>query len=155
MLTISKADADAIRQHATRGFPEEVCGFVLGSAVDEQKSVTGLKAIANGWDEASGALRQTRFSIPTNEYVIADREARARGESILGFYHSHPNSPALPSNYDLALAQQIFPGYSYIIVSVPAGEAGEMTCWVLRDDSSQFDRERLIVEAGGEGDGFE
>lgn len=148
-LTISKADADAIRQHAQSGFPEEVCGFIFGQEASGHKTGRGLKAIANGWDAPDGAERESRFAIPPDEYAQADREGRARGEDILGFYHSHPNAPAAPSGYDLTLARQVFPGYSYIIVSVRGGIPGEMTCWVLRDDGSQFDREPLIVEGEG------
>lgn len=129
------------------GYPEEVCGFLLGhTSSTGDKTVSEIKSISNAWEEKAGRTRRTFFAIPPAEYLTADREARERGESIIGFYHSHPDHPAQPSGYDLLQAQQIFPGYSYIIVSVARGQAVEAYSWVLRDDSSQFDSEPLLVE---------
>jgi proteasome lid subunit RPN8/RPN11 len=121
----------------------------------EEKTVTRLIAIENTWDDGgdpefaeagaafSGESRRRRFKIPPDEYYQADVQARERSETILGFYHSHPDHPARPSQYDLALAREIFPGYSYIIASVRQQRAAEMTSWVLRDDGSQFDQETI------------
>jgi len=148
----------AIEAHGERGYADEVCGFLLGTGAGNEKSVTRLKEIENTWDDSgapefegvggaefAATSRRRRFKIPPDEYLAADREARERGESILGFYHSHPDHPARPSRYDLALAQEIFPGYSYIIVAVQAGRAADMTSWVLRDDYSDFDQEALTA----------
>src|SRR4051812_12530941 len=113
----------AIEAHGERGYPEEVCGFLIGKTVGGVKTVTRLVEIENTWDEAgsaefadvakvgaafAGASRKRRFQIPPDEYFKAETEARAQGEGVLGFYHSHPDHPARPSAYDLALAQEIF-----------------------------------------------
>lgn len=144
-----------INEHGQTGYPDEICGFLVGTQGDEEKTVTRLVPIENTWDEAGAsefaeagadfarASRRRRFMIPAGEYYKADRDAREQSESILGFYHSHPDHPARPSEYDLALAREVFPGYSYIIVSVRSGTAGEMTSWVLRDDGSRFDAEEI------------
>jgi proteasome lid subunit RPN8/RPN11 len=156
MLVLPGELRRSIEAHGERGYPEEICGFLVGTADGDAKTVTELREIENAWDDSgtpefagtggadfATASRRRRFAIPPDEYFRADKEARERGQAILGFYHSHPDHPALPSQYDLALAQEIFPGYSYIIVAVHGGTAVDMTSWVLRDDFSQFDSEEL------------
>ena len=68
--------------------------------------------------------------------------AVAAGADLLGFYHSHPDHPARPSQYDLDHA---WPFFSYIIVSVAGGVPQDMTSWRLRDDRSTFDPDDLVV----------
>jgi proteasome lid subunit RPN8/RPN11 len=75
-----------------------------------------------------------------DDYREAERRATALGAELLGFYHSHPDHPARPSQYDLDHA---WPFFSYIIVSVRAGVPEGMTSWRLRDDRSGFDPEDL------------
>ena len=72
----------------------------------------------------------------------ADKVARSENLEILGFYHSHPDAPARPSQYDLDHA---WPVYSYVIVSVPGGEPAKMTSWVLRDDRAGFDKQEQMI----------
>ena len=155
MLYLSDEHKQAIEAHGEEGYPDEICGFLVGSSAEDVRTVTRLVRIENTWDdngapefaEAGDAFakesRRRRFKIPPDEYYSADREARARGEAILGFYHSHPDHPARPSQYDLALAREIFPGYSYIIVAIHNARAVDMTSWVLRDDYTQFDAETV------------
>jgi proteasome lid subunit RPN8/RPN11 len=157
LLHLSRAQWRAIEAHGEQGYPNEVCGFLMGTARGDEKSLVRLVAIENTWDDGgdpefvdagtafAGESRRRRFKIPPDEYYRADVEARERGETVLGFYHSHPDHPARPSQYDLALAREIFPGYSYVIVAVHRGEAAGMTSWVLRDDGSQFDEEAMSV----------
>lgn len=71
-----------------------------------------------------------------------EKEARAKGLDVIGFYHSHPNAPARPSQYDLDHA---WPFYSYIIVSVQDRAAAAMTSWRLKDDRNAFDPEEIQV----------
>jgi proteasome lid subunit RPN8/RPN11 len=155
LLHLSGEHRRAIEAHGAQGYPDEVCGFLIGTARGEERTVTRLVAIENTWDDGgdqefaeagasfAGESRRRRFKIPPDEYYRADVQARERGEAILGFYHSHPDHPARPSQYDLALAREIFPGYSYIIVAVHKAQAVDMTSWVLRDDGSQFDEEMV------------
>jgi proteasome lid subunit RPN8/RPN11 len=72
----------------------------------------------------------------------ADRAAEARGLDVVGWYHSHPDHPARPSEYD---REHAWPWYSYIIVSVTKGVAGEMTSWRLQDDRAGYEKERIEV----------
>lgn len=157
MLTLPSEHRRAIEIHGQEGYPEEICGFLIGQAAGDDKIVEALVRIENAWAEAGASAefagaggsnfaaesRRRRFWIPPDEYFHADKAARAEGRTILGFYHSHPDHPARPSQYDLALAREIFPGYSYIIVAIHSGKAVDLTSWVLRDDESQFDAEEV------------
>ena len=160
MLILSNEQRRELEAHGERGYPEEICGFLIGTAQGDEKTVTRLVPIENTWDDSGEAEfaatgpadfatvgRRRRFKIPAEEYYREDKAARERGESVLGFYHTHPDHPARPSGYDLALAQEVFPGYSYVILSVrggdPRGTADEMTSWVLRDDYTGFDAEPI------------
>jgi proteasome lid subunit RPN8/RPN11 len=87
--------------------------------------------------------RRNRYLISPRELLAADRDAQKRGLDILGIYHSHPDHPARPSEYD---REHALPWYSYIIVSVNRGVAGDLASWNLRDDRSAFDREELSGE---------
>jgi proteasome lid subunit RPN8/RPN11 len=78
--------------------------------------------------------------VTPNDYRAAERRAGERGAELLGFYHSHPDHPAKPSQYDLDHA---WPFFSYVIVSVRNGVSEDMTSWRLREDRSAFDREDL------------
>jgi proteasome lid subunit RPN8/RPN11 len=81
-----------------------------------------------------------RFLVSPREYQQAEARARQFGAELVGFYHSHPDHPARPSQYDLDHA---WPNLSYVIVSVQAGEPRDLTSWRLRPDRSQFDEERV------------
>jgi proteasome lid subunit RPN8/RPN11 len=69
-----------------------------------------------------------------------EKEARTRGLDVMGYYHSHPDHPAMPSNYD---RDHAWPWYSYVIVSVQKGLAAEVNSWVLAEDRTRFEREEI------------
>jgi proteasome lid subunit RPN8/RPN11 len=158
VLHLSPELHNQIARHGETGYPDEICGFLVGVENGESKTVTRIVAVENNWDETgqsefaqagadfSQASRRRRFFLPADEYYQADKEARQKGETILGFYHSHPDHVAEPSVYDLRLAREIFPGYSYIIVSVQHGKAGALRSFVLRDDGLQFDEEVVTAD---------
>jgi len=122
----------AIRRHGVETFPHECCGALIGNG----DAVTHAVALPNTTDEGP----RRRFLVRPQDYVAAERRASALGAELLGFYHSHPDHPARPSQYDLDHA---WPFFSYIIVSVRAGRPEAMTSWRLREDRSAFDPERL------------
>lgn len=128
-----------IREHGQHSFPDECCGFLLGQDQDGLRRIESVLPADNDRDDGE---RHHRFTIPPESFVSVSREARRRGLDVLGFYHSHPNAPARPSEYDLEYA---WPVYSYLIVSVLDHRAEELTCWVMRDDRSQFDEQIVIV----------
>jgi proteasome lid subunit RPN8/RPN11 len=127
----SQVDA-AIRAHGSETYPNECCGALIGRG----GTVLETLALPNMTDEGP----RTRFRVTPNDYRAAERRADELGAELLGFYHSHPDHPARPSQYDLDHA---WPFFSYVIVSVRDGVSGDMTAWRLREDRSAFDQEEL------------
>jgi proteasome lid subunit RPN8/RPN11 len=127
---------DAIRAHGAETYPHECCGALIGRDAE----VTSTVALPNITDEGP----RRRFRVSDLDYLRVERAADAAGAELLGFYHSHPDHPARPSQYDLDHA---LPNFSYVIVSVLAGAADDMRSWKLRDDRSAFDEEALSVLA--------
>jgi proteasome lid subunit RPN8/RPN11 len=132
-LTIVPAVAQAIRAHGRETFPHECCGALVGAA----DRVTAAVALPNTTEEGP----RRRFLVRPSDYREAERRATELGGELLGFYHSHPDHPARPSQYDLDHA---WPTFAYIIVSVMAGQAADMTVWNLKEDRSSFDEGQLI-----------
>ena len=128
----------AIRLHAANDYPHECCGFLVGKVVGENVSVLQTVPAHNTRDDSP----RNRFDIHPGELVKTDRRARADGLGVVGFYHSHPDAPALPSNFD---REHAWPGYCYIIVSVVAGQPHEMNNWLLRDDRNGFDSDPIVI----------
>lgn len=138
-LKISQSDFDTIECEGQRTFPEECCGFILGKKDGDDRNVTKLLSADNMREDEA---RHNRFSISPQDYMKGDKAARAEGLDILGFYHSHPNAPARPSQFDLDHA---WPWYSYVIVSIMDGEPKNMTSWIMDDDRSKFSEETINV----------
>ena len=124
--------ADAIRAHGAETYPHECCGALIG----RDGVVSHTLALPNTTEEGP----RRRFLVRPADYRAAEQQASSLGAQLLGFYHSHPDHPARPSQYDLDHA---WPFFSYVIVSVRAGAALEMTSWRLRDDRSGFEEEAL------------
>jgi len=122
----------AIRAHGQETYPNECCGAMIG----RDGVVAETLALPNMTDEGP----RTRFRVTPNDYRAAEKRASDAGAELLGFYHSHPDHPARPSQYDLDHA---WPFFSYVIVSVQQGVSGDMTSWRLREDRSAFDQEDL------------
>jgi len=81
-----------------------------------------------------------RFLVRPDDYRVAEKRAREAELDLLGFYHSHPDHPAKPSQYDLDHA---WPSFSYVIVSVMGGEDKQLTSWQLKGDRSAFEEEQI------------
>jgi proteasome lid subunit RPN8/RPN11 len=98
--------------------------------------VTAIVALPNTTDEGP----RRRFMVRPSDYQLAERRATELGGELLGFYHSHPDHPARPSQYDLDHA---WPTFAYIIVAVADGTATDMTVWHLQEDRSRFEEGSL------------
>jgi proteasome lid subunit RPN8/RPN11 len=129
-LVLNPGIADAIRRHGVETYPNECCGALIGSDGDV-KVVHHVAPLPNNTEE--GARR--RFLIRPSDYKFVEAEAKRLNQELLGFYHSHPDHPARPSQYDLDHA---FPYFWYVIVSVQQAQPENMTVWLLADDRSQF-----------------
>jgi proteasome lid subunit RPN8/RPN11 len=124
--------AAAIRRHGEETFPHECCGALIGHGAH----VTNAFPLPNTTD--LGPRR--RFLVQPSDYMMAERKASQLGGELLGFYHSHPDHPARPSQYDLDHA---WPTFAYIIVAVADGAAEAMTVWYLQEDRSRFEEGSL------------
>jgi proteasome lid subunit RPN8/RPN11 len=123
-----------MKDHARRAYPEECCGVLLGKTSDLERFVLDVVEI----DNSSPQQRTRRFIITPEDYRKAEVEAAGKGLDILGFYHSHPDHPARPSQFDLDHA---FPSWSYLIIGVDKGKPVAMSSWLLEENRSRFDEE--------------
>ena len=131
-VTISPAVDRAIRHHGEETYPHECCGALVGTG----GRVSEIVALPNTTEEGP----RRRFLVRPSDYRLAESRATELGGELLGFYHSHPDHPARPSQYDLDHA---WPTFAYIIVAVAAGAAQDMTVWFLKDDRSIFEEGSL------------
>lgn len=137
MITIAEAQLSEIRAHGVRDYPYECCGLLLGRFRDDGKFVMETYPISNAREESA---KRNRFLITPEELMRGERYARGRDLEVVGFYHSHPDSPAVPSNYDL---EHAWPTYSYIIVSTSADRATDLFSWEQEPDRSRFNEEEI------------
>jgi proteasome lid subunit RPN8/RPN11 len=133
-LELPDAVSSAIRDHGARAYPDECCGALLG---DESGQVVEALELSN----TSSLERRRRFLIGPDEYRAAEKRATEIGQTLIGFYHSHPNHPAIPSAFDL---EHAWPNMRYLIVSVRAGRSEEARTWRLRADRTGFDEEIVV-----------
>jgi proteasome lid subunit RPN8/RPN11 len=131
-LTISARVDEAIRRHGEETYPHECCGALVGRG----DAVTDIVALPNTTEEGP----RRRFLVRPSDYRLAEQRATELGGELLGFYHSHPDHPARPSQYDLDHA---WPTFAYVIVSVASGKSELMTVWFLKDDRSIFEEGSL------------
>ena len=118
MLKLTQSVYDALRSHGQETYPHECCGVLLGRFEDDgARTITSTARAGNTRTDSA----HNRYNIDPRELVRIQREARDRGEDILGFYHSHPDHPARWSSTDLAEAHWL--GCSYVITSVEKGKA--------------------------------
>ena len=137
MITIAEKQVAEIREHGVRDYPYECCGLLLGRFGADGKFVTETYPISNAREEAA---KRNRFLITPEELMKGERYAREHDLEVVGFYHSHPDSPAVPSQYDL---EHAWPTYSYIIVSTSAERANDLFSWEQEPDRSRFNQEEI------------
>lgn len=135
---------DAIRRHGEASYPHECCGLLLGQFAGEERETREVFPMRN----ANTASPENRFDFDPQEHLAAQRQARERGLEVVGFYHSHPNHPARPSQYDLEHAA--WPGYSYLIVRVQQGQAQDINSYELAEDRSHFIQEPIESAAAAD-----
>lgn len=148
MIQLSKEHLQIIFNHAQSSYPEECCGVILGHMSCDRKIVVEIIPTQNAWNEKAADnlsfgnvshSKKRRYSIAPREMLHLQKSARERNLNIIGIFHSHPDYPAVPSEFDRNCAWQ---EYSYIIVSVQNGQVGEINSWIL-DDNHQFQQEEL------------
>jgi proteasome lid subunit RPN8/RPN11 len=142
-LWISGHLAEKIRAHGAETYPHECCGALLGRDSESEnahgaREVLELLPLVNRRDDSP----RNRFSVTAEDVLAADKAAQAQKLVVVGWYHSHPDHPARPSQYD---RDHAWPWYSYIIVSVQNGAPQDMTSWRLSDDRQEFSPEGIEI----------
>lgn len=139
-LVVPAAELERVRARAAGGYPHEVCGFLVG-----RRGPDGRIEVLAAWpaENVREEDRARRYLIDPADYLAAERAAEGEDRALVGFYHSHPDAPARPSEHD---REHAWPTVAYLIVAVADGEPGEATAWRLADDRSRF--EPLEIEIG-------
>ncbi len=145
-LIISPAQIEIIYDHAIQIYPEECCGILLGKMAGVVKTVIEVIPTTNVWDnshsnhpEDLNKTKQSRYTIDPHDVFTAQKYGRSLNLETIGFFHSHPNHPAIPSTCDRDRAWEI---YSYPIVSVINGRVSDFKSWVL-DRQGVFQPEEI------------
>ena len=135
-MNIHQSAIEAIQAHGADGYPNEICGFMLGPKGDGE--VTEVRPARNIIVERS----RDRYEIDPRDHIRTQREADAAGLDIVGYYHSHPDHPAQPSRFD---TERAWAGYVYLIVSVQEGQPVDANAFVADQDGGPFRPEPLVV----------
>jgi proteasome lid subunit RPN8/RPN11 len=142
MLRISQGHLSSIRRSAEKWYPKECCGVLLGKLVEGERIVSEIVSCTN---IAEGDQRD-RYHIDPAELIDIQKRARDAGLDIIGFFHSHPDHPAVASKTDLREA--LWFANSYLIVEVTKGRAGEIGSFVLcgtDEQDKRFDPEQISI----------
>jgi proteasome lid subunit RPN8/RPN11 len=159
-LYLTSEHLDAIAQHAQQTYPQECCGLLLGHCGNGDSRVVDVRPATNAWSadvmadlealipsQSTPHSQRDRYWIDPRELLSVHREARDRGLSVIGVFHSHPDHAAVPSECDRRLA---WPDYSYLIVSVMQGVAQDLLSWKLNlNQQFQVEEIRSIPHADG------
>jgi proteasome lid subunit RPN8/RPN11 len=150
-IWISGHLAEKIRAHGAETYPHECCGALLGrdstvvaginpekEALKPEREILGLFPLVNRRDDSP----RNRFSVTAEDVRSAEKAASEQNLEVVGWYHSHPDHPARPSQYD---RDHAWPWYSYVIVSVQGGAPQDMTSWRLNDDRQEFSPEGIEI----------
>ncbi len=137
MIILNEQAIAAITAHAERDYPHECGGMLIGKFSDERKTVIETFPLENAREEDA---RHDRILILPKDVLRAERYAREKKLDVVGYYHSHPDDKAVPSQYDLDHA---LPVWSYVIASVIEGKVVDIRSWEMENDRSKFNEEQL------------
>jgi len=138
MIRIDEKNIEAITAHTEQDYPHECGGMLIGRfEKDGRKTVVETFALENSREEEA---RHNRVLILPKDVLRAEKYARERELDVIGYYHSHPESPAVPSQYDLDHA---LPVWSYVIASVINGKVVDILSWEMENDRTKFNSEEI------------
>ena len=141
MITLAKEQILEIQRHGEREYPFECCGLLVGQfGSNGEKTVAEIFPIENAREESA---KHNRSLITPRDLMRGERYAREKKLDVVGNYHSHPDHPAIPSQFDLDHA---LPVWSYVIVSIEKGNAVDVRSWEMVNDRSKFNEEEIIKE---------
>jgi proteasome lid subunit RPN8/RPN11 len=140
-LVLTPSQVQQIEGEGSQAYPNECCGIIIGRDVSDgactRRIVERLEPMANVFDPQQ---QRRRFAVDPLALMRAEKSAAAEERLVLGFYHSHPDHPARPSEFD---REHAWPFYSYVIVSIAQGAAVDMTSWILDDQTETFSRQEI------------
>ena len=145
-LWISAELAEKIRVHGAQSYPYECCGALFGrdsSSIGpylKPRRILGLLALVNRREDSP----RNRFSVTPRDVMDAEQAAQSQGLHVIGWYHSHPDHPARPSEYD---REHAWPWYSYVIVCIENAVPQEMTSWRLDDNRADYSEELIEIDS--------
>ncbi|WRH65007.1 MAG: M67 family metallopeptidase [Planktothrix sp. GU0601_MAG3] len=155
ILTISSEQIQAISTHAEQTYPQECCGLLMGKINENNDRITvEIIPTENAWNSETSktfeevettdipVTSERRFTISPQQMIQAQKQGRDRNLIIIGIYHSHPDHPAIPSEFDRVCA---WSDYSYLIISVEKGKTSDLQNWSL-DQDHQFQSQPLVRE---------
>ena len=145
MLRIRDDIANRIRMEGAEAYPHECCGALLGHERDGRRDVADIMSLTNQRDDSP----RNRFLITPEDVRASEIAARRSGLEVLGWYHSHPDAAAKPSEFD---REHAWPWYSYVIVSVQSHVPKEMNSWRLAADRASYHAEAIEIESHGHAD---
>jgi proteasome lid subunit RPN8/RPN11 len=145
MLNISQKLISRVEHEAEKAYPNECCGFIFGELSSECKTAEHILPVSNSTAETE---KYHRFVITPEDMIKAERFAKFIKLDIIGFYHSHPDCAANPSDYD---TRHALPIYSYVIVSVIKGNTADFKSWELdKENYKEFHSEVINTDKGEE-----
>jgi proteasome lid subunit RPN8/RPN11 len=138
-IKLTQALQQRIFQQMEGTFPNEGGGFLLGTKQGEDTLIADVIQVENVFETEE---QYHRYAMTPQNWMKMEDEADARGLTLVGYYHSHPNHVAIPSEFD---REHALPNFVYIITSVMQGKAVEMLVWELTHDRSRFDARTLEI----------
>jgi len=140
-IVLKSSQFQQIEEEGAAAYPNECCGIMIGRDVSDgactRRIVERLEPMQNVFDPEQ---QRRRFAVDPLALMKAEKSAAEAGQLVLGFYHSHPDHPARPSEFD---REHAWPFYSYIIVSIAQGKPVDMTSWLLDDQTQTFSRQDI------------
>jgi proteasome lid subunit RPN8/RPN11 len=141
-LKITSELLNEIHAHGERSYPEEGAGLMLGLLDGDDKQIVKLMSFTNAREDSA---RHNRYLLTPQDYLRGEREAARLGLVVLGVFHSHPDHPSRPSDFDREWAMPVL---SYVITSVQSGIAAGSRAWLLSEDRGAFTEETITIIEG-------
>jgi proteasome lid subunit RPN8/RPN11 len=138
-LVLTREILSEMHANAASAFPEECCGLILGTFEDETQTKRAVESLRMN-NVFVKEERYHRYTIDPKDFLVAETDAEARGLEVVGIYHSHPNAPARPSQFD---TNHAWPTLSYVVIEVRESQPVDTKSWILKDDRSEFTTEEI------------
>ncbi len=139
-VELSDSQVQAIRAHARETYPDECCGFLVVRADQPETAPRRVVTVERAQNEFDGERRR-RFVIRPEELLGVEGRLAGQGLAVGGFYHSHPDHPAVPSEFD---RDHAWPWYSYLVLGITETTEGPLEAFELDPDSGTFVRTSLV-----------